>query len=272
MAFTPTFFALLSEGSLVRSSLALGLTELRNASIGERGRYYTAFFQLSTALERLAKLVFILDHMVSYSLAPPGGDAVKAFGHDLEDLYRASADIGRSRQFPSAYPFPANSVSLAIVSFLSRFAETARYANLDALASGNAVRDPLADWHDILIDIIRKHVPERTRQRIEAESVAIADAKREVVLARAHDLTNRPLCLQALLATPRLYSIGTRHATWYCFELFLPLRDLVTELSHHATHVEQTTGSSLTSIPYMSDFLNFLWAPRESVLTKKRWP
>jgi hypothetical protein len=65
MPFPNSFLLLQQEGYLIRTSLAQGLTLLRSANLGETGHYYGAFFGLSIALERLLKVIIILDHMAT---------------------------------------------------------------------------------------------------------------------------------------------------------------------------------------------------------------
>ena len=57
---TPLFLRLQQEAFLVGSCLAMGLTEIRAAHVGARGKFYTASFQLAIGLERLCKLTLIL--------------------------------------------------------------------------------------------------------------------------------------------------------------------------------------------------------------------
>jgi hypothetical protein len=271
MSFSPVFYALQQEGFIIRSCIYTGLTELRNANIGEKGRYYTAFFQLAIALERLAKLGLILDYMESHGLAAPGDRAVRHFGHDIVTLYRAAEGIAQAREYEFFQRLDPSSIETRILNFLSTFAEGTRYANLDTLASGSAAtNDPLAEWHRILAEIVRAHVPQSRLVRIQSQSRAIAQLISEYVMARADDLANQPLLLQDWLAAPQLYSLGARYATWHCFKLFVPLGKLVCKLSRGAALREPPT--EIVYIPEMSDFFGFLWADREIILRKKRWP
>jgi hypothetical protein len=45
------------------------------------------FFQLATGLERLMKIVFILDHQTKHVLENPADQQLRAFGHSIIDLY-----------------------------------------------------------------------------------------------------------------------------------------------------------------------------------------
>src|SRR5947209_276246 len=87
--FPPSCLLLMQEGHLVRSSLTTGLTALRSAHRGERGLYYTGFFQLSIGVERLLKAILIVDHMSKNNLDTPTRETLKKFGHKITELLTA---------------------------------------------------------------------------------------------------------------------------------------------------------------------------------------
>jgi len=84
--FPRSFLLLQQEAFLIRTSLAQGLTLLGSANIGEKGKYYGAFFGLSIGIERLLKVILILDHMATHGANPPERSAVRAYGHDILGL------------------------------------------------------------------------------------------------------------------------------------------------------------------------------------------
>ncbi len=63
-SFSPTWFLLQQEGLLAQACLCNGLTALRHANLGAaKGRFYSAFFELSIGFERTLKLILILDRI-----------------------------------------------------------------------------------------------------------------------------------------------------------------------------------------------------------------
>src|SRR5258708_2646489 len=58
-------------GYLFHSCLTQGLAALRNANLHEIEQYYTPFFQLSIGLERLMKVIVIIDHAARNALSLP---------------------------------------------------------------------------------------------------------------------------------------------------------------------------------------------------------
>lgn len=272
MSFSPMFHLLSREGYITQSCIATGLTEARNANLGDRGRYYTAFFQLSIGLERMAKLALILDHMVSHQLAPPGGTAIRKYSHDLDTLYRAASAAAQNRGWNPSAELTTSPFADRILSFLSRFAKGARYANLDALASGTVASEPLEEWNQILQDVLLTDSSSRKRERIAQDSAAFGHLLKDAAFVRAHDLANRSMTLEDWYAQPQLLDEAAKHAVWHLVLVTAPLKEIVGYLSRLAADINRKQTLSTVHIPTMSEFYTFLWVDRPYVLRKKRWP
>jgi hypothetical protein len=115
--FDQLFFALSQEGYLVRSSLCIGLTEIRNANIGDKGRFYTGFFQLAIGIERLAKLALILQHLVDHDLNPPGREYVRKYSHDLYTLFHRLNKLAVEAQSETVSAFALGPIPTRSCSF-----------------------------------------------------------------------------------------------------------------------------------------------------------
>jgi len=272
MEFDKLFFQLSQEAYIIRSCICTGLTELRNSNINEKGRYYTAFFQLSIALERLAKLALIIDYMLSNNLAAPGKNTVKQYGHDISQLYVCVEQIAVARNYGIANQNSSSEFKNRILDFLSNFAKSTRYANLDALASGKQIRLPIFEWSEILREIIEKEVSGRKRKKIMDQSTALAEVMEKTSYVVGHDLQNNPLSMQGILSQPRLLSEGAKYAVWYMLLLIAPLTKLICYLATDATELSIKKNGSVATIPEMSDFFGIFWNERTLVLRKKKWP
>ena len=122
---------LLIEGSLTAYSLAEGLDCLRKANIYEKGMYYQAFFSLSIGIERLLKLIIIYDYRANNNGAFPENKEIKEKGHNLYN---------------------------SIINFLSDFARTTRYYNLDVLTGEESQKlNPLGEWNYIERMILKEY-------------------------------------------------------------------------------------------------------------------
>lgn len=194
--FTPLFFRLQQEGFLTKSCLATGITEIRNADIGDKGRYYTGFFQLCIGIERTAKLALILDHLARNDLRPPGNRAIRSYGHDLRMLYDATKNIANQRNYQNNISFELDPIRDQILSFLSHFANQTRYSNIDSLAKGTEETNPLSEWNEILESVLHSDVRESKRLKIIQESKGVASMLKNSVFVRMHDLENQPLTVE----------------------------------------------------------------------------
>ena len=262
------------EAHVVRSCLCVGLTEIRNANLNEKGRYYSAFFQLAIGIERLAKLALILDHLAQNNLVAPGHQVVKAYGHDLHTLIARVEDTATVRGYAASSDFPQSLLCKSVQAFLSEFATGMRYANLDALASGSARRNPLREWNAILQAAVTRSVSKSTQQRVATRSAAVSQALSGRVAVIASDLAGDPLTLNSAFAEPSLLDSASKHLVWELVTLLVPLRDVVVKAGYatDAIAVAAFGNRTETRVPELSEFFEFLAADRTYVLRKKRWP
>lgn len=138
---------LLIEGSLTAYSLAEGLDCLRKANIYEKGMYYQAFFSLSIGLERLLKLIIIYDYRANNNGTFPENKEIKEKGHNLYKMFNIVA--------PNILK---NNLYNSIINFLSDFAKTTRYYNLDVLTGEESQKlNPLEEWNYIERMILKEY-------------------------------------------------------------------------------------------------------------------
>lgn len=256
------------EGHVIRSCLAIGLTELRNANLNEKGRYYSAFFQLAIGIERLAKLALILDHMAQNGLQAPG----QVNGHDLQTLVSKVSTLTTARGYALSSPFPTDPLCKRVLAFLSDFATGMRYANLDALASGKQKRDPLSEWNEILQDTAATKVSEATKYQISTLSAAIAQDLEGRARVVASDLASKPLTLCTAFSEPSILDSASKYLVWEIFTLLVPLRDAVVEAGDAADAIAVTVDPDGDRVPALREFFDFIQLNRKIVFRKKRWP
>jgi hypothetical protein len=142
MPFDRVFFLMQKEGYITSSCIRTAFNELLAAQINQKGCFYIAFFQLAIGIERTEKLAIILDHMIENELKPPGSNVIKSFSHDLVKLHDEAKRIAQRRPATQGISFELAPLHRRMFGFLAEFANGARYANLDALASGKSFEDP----------------------------------------------------------------------------------------------------------------------------------
>ena len=269
--FSDLYRILEQESLVVRSCICTGLTELRNASLNEKGRYYAGFFQIAIGIERMAKLALILDYMAQNNLRPPGQQTVRTYGHDLETLVTTVETITATRGYQVRSSFARSTLCSSALIFLSQFATGMRYANLDGLASGIRQRDPLLEWYTILQSALSNIRP-ATLQRVYAGSQSIANVLSGSTMIVAQDLGGNALTMTTAISEPALLDYASKFLVWDIVSLLSPLRDVIVEASYAAENTPAASNRSIANIPTMSEFFNFIRLDRSYVLRKRRWP
>ena len=262
-AFAPSFVLLQQEGDRFSSCRTTGLTALRGA-YGDKGGYYTAFFQLSIGLERLLKTVIIIDHMLHNSLNPPSEGTLRGYGHKLRDLYSKAQRIAVARQVGPLLELTPGDATTEIVELLHDFAIATRYFNLDALAAPQRSCDPLERWNLIAQRLVREDATERQRLRIQ-RAREIGDIVSLIADSAGSGLDGNPLAVSDCLALPELYQIASVYAVYRMHVFLRPLKDLLSKLSLAAAGPDG-------AVPDMHEFLYWVRRRRSEIVRKKRWP
>ncbi|HRQ41633.1 MAG TPA: hypothetical protein PLD25_27245 [Chloroflexota bacterium] len=276
MAFSSTYFMLEQEGFITSSCITTGLTALHTAHSYEdfKGRFYVAFFQLAIGIERTAKLCLILDHMTKHNLSSPGKTAIKGYGHDINHLFDKISQVGGERGDAFKKNFQLTGVQKDILDFLSEFARSTRYANIDGLATGIPGKEPLARWQEILDELININFSAKKKKEILKQSSAIADCIGSHAVVIAHDLKNQPLSLGETLANHKLLDRAAGFAVWEVCQIIRPIVELINRLFWEARKIsiQKSIDQNIVDIPHMDEFYLFLNEDLKSTLRKKRWP
>jgi hypothetical protein len=147
---SPKFLALSREAGLAAESVAAGLTTIRKAHYGSGGIYTTAFFQLTIGIERVLKLILVVDFMLDNNGQFPDDKYVRSKGHDLSALIDSAKSVANRRNLVLRFSYPDDPITAAVVEVLTEFATATRYYNLDYLTGGRSknMSDPLKAWYE----------------------------------------------------------------------------------------------------------------------------
>jgi hypothetical protein len=142
--FSQEWHLIHQESSLVSSCLFKGLTDLRRASINNKGLFYTAFYNLAIGLERLLKLTLIIEHMRTHNLSCPTSGYIRRLGHNLIQLLNECQKCANTINISCDLTFYSSAIKQDILSLLNDYSNGLRYHNLDALVGQSNGRDPLS--------------------------------------------------------------------------------------------------------------------------------
>ena len=256
------------EGFLLSSCLSVGLTELGNAHVQNKGAFYTALFNLSVGTERLLKSIVIIDHMLNNNLDVPSKKEMKQYGHNIAGLYDACEKISRIRCVQIVERDQLDLIDQELLMLLSDFGKVTRYHNLDVLSSSPVGEDPLSQWSKILLAVLDKDVSKPQKEKILSQAKLISSSIDDITFTLMHDLDQTPITTEEALSLPGLHEQAARYVILRLVKLLSRLRDLISELSG----MSYTLGLAQPPFPQMQEFLEWLWDDRQFVLRKKKWP
>ncbi|SNB59171.1 hypothetical protein SAMN04487880_3449 [Marinobacter sp. es.042] len=167
---SPQWHAIRRESVLARDLIGSGVTALGRANYADQlGQYYSAFFGLSVGLERLSKLVLVVDHALSNHGQMPSEDVVRRYGHRLTELLNKVDQIALEHGAHLTYQRPKDIIALSIVDCLDSFADArrGRYANFGSLDTPNlSSEEPIKSWWELVAHhILSKHYEGKQIQR-----------------------------------------------------------------------------------------------------------
>lgn len=266
--FSPSYFYALQELLLAEAAVRAGLTELRKGTARDRGAVYLGLFQFSTGLERLLKLVLVLDYMIGHDWRGPGNSWLKdSFGHDLESLVIAVAQLPRASGIRR--PFPSDPFDKELLTFLSTFAKSTRYYNLDALSGTTRGPDPLRRWSNFLKKAFSLDVPPSRKRGLRVPKQVLEQLER-ITLTLVTDLDQSPLDLQQSLEIPQLQAVSAPYLVRRFHRFLPPIRDLLKQMSHESYSIP-LPEDGLAPMPDMADLLLIAEASNRDILTRRRW-
>ena len=254
--------AISQEAHLSRALLGAGTTSIRLSSSGDPGRMYEAFFGLAQGIERIGKLILVADHYARTGAFMAPGE-VERYRHDLRRLVRAVELVASARGVSLADAPSTSPGSKAVVGFLTKFAETDRYFNLNRLAQGDSVTidDPIARW----VTLVRAEAPPRrrspAREQQEARNLSIARYLDENVPLAILDFTSLS---GAALNSYEAMTAQTQLDEWVAVEGMLLAVRPIRFLSRTIASLDHARG-----LPVFTEFFED-WMMKDSHLRRRR--
>jgi hypothetical protein len=242
---------------------------------GQKGAVLFGLFELSIGLERVLKLVLILDHMARNQLVPPDSKTVEDYGHKLRALLDAAKTVCAARNVTALDGFQADSLPIVLLGFLDDFAHPGgRYSNINKLTGHRhqAMADPIARWGEIASQIMQTQATPRERERAQMNgrmaSIAFGDAAASLM----SDLDQRHMDVSPLHVRASELETAAKYAIYALVTLIAALRDVIDALCESAWVVNRAAQAGAAEVPAMTEFFQFAWADRQYVMRKRQWP
>jgi hypothetical protein len=257
------------EAHLMSASLLSGFDLFHRSDFDRPGSLYSAFFQLSTGLERLMKIVVILDHKVNNNLKTPTDRQLRAFGHSIIDCYSRCNSIAAAQDRVMDKWFAPGDLEYRLLEFLSEFASGARYYNLDRLVGAKHADDPLIRWYHVQISIARKYLSTKRREAIMQDARDHCEKFSlfgwEIGPRGEYDLTIDVTYQMEILKRTR------GHCIWTIVRILQPFYFLLETLCDEIHKIDEKNGSDNTSVPHMTEFVAFFLCDQRTCVRRKNW-
>ncbi len=173
--------ALKRECVLVRGLLRSGITALNKATSHHLEEYYLAFFNLSIGIERLSKLVLIVDYKIRKN-GFPSEKEIRKYNHDISALLKEVFAIAKYHDLQLLYLYKNCIISDAIISCLNSFADAqeGRYANIQALDKQDSSTEfePIRRWIEEVDKLILDYHWHKTPKSKKSNNIAANIANR----------------------------------------------------------------------------------------------
>lgn len=265
----PSYALLLREGHLFHSCLSQGMTSIAAADRESPGACYSAFFNLSIGLERLLKVVLIIDHMAKNELRLPDLAVVKDYGHSLGKLFSAAQAATKQPLFPPQMP---GTIEADILKHLDDFARVSRYHNLDTLSTQAKLDDPLATWGRILDRVLNSDVSRRWSRRVLDRDTAIGADVAPHAIGVGLSLGGQWVSFSSRIQEAGQQRLALPHVRVRVHAVLNSARLMLERATEDALNAPRGLHPDSGDVPNMTDFTNFLFVKREFLLRKKRWP
>ncbi len=254
---------LLREASMASMSIGIGLTHIRKCDFVQPGFFYSGFYSYTTGIERLMKLIVICNYRVQNSDRFPNNKQLKAFGHNLTDLFQYSLKIQKELDLSiDAKRFYDDPLYEKIIEFLSDFATQSRYYNLDILTGGNQnTLEPYHRWNtEISSTIIQRHY--RKNNDVFKAKMDIAEKVDVDTFTLMHDEDGNEIKdLKTFFATGDSIPTKQRYSMFYLYEISRFLNEILRDLHYK--------GNLYPILPEF--FAIFRNDNKTDVLNKKSW-
>jgi hypothetical protein len=255
------FSLLQRESFLIRANIYSGLEALRKSTTFKKSYYYQAFFSLSVGIERLGKLIIILDQH-------PNKVELKTYSHNLVGIVNLLTALEEKWEIVNQNELDCE-IQKSIIDCLDAFAMGERYFYLDFFSSKNKTAlhqknsiDPLVRWHlNVSEKILQKHKKNIGTVSWDYESLA-KDLKEFISVFQTDELDNEMTITQILENKSEKIN---KYCVWYTVKILVRMVNALTKISDY--HI----ACKSLACPCFFEFFSELYMDKSAILKKKIW-
>lgn len=259
--FQKTFTLLQNEGFLMQGCFKSSLRGLLQAPSGEPGPFYSVFFNYAIGLERLLKILLMLDRWHDERKFPDNAELKKyggKSGHNVAMLHASALTLFSKYQVKRNNEWELDAINKYLLNFLADFANGSRYFNLDQLA-GSIIQqgeNPIYRWQRLFYRAYTQDHPT-------AEPIITRPDVSEDAMS-----TSELTCHHVIMMAARPY------ICWRLVRLLIPLHALLIAIREEVHNDDLALGGpdADASVPFMEEFLDFVCEDKSIVLESEDWP
>lgn len=254
--FPDTFTLFQYEGYLMQGCLKASLRGILTGTNAQPGPLYAAFFNYAIGMERLLKILILLDkwHRERQFLT---NEELKAKGHKLQNLHQDVLPLFQQYGVTWEASYSPDKINAELLSFLSDFANGSRYYNLNALADGaaQAEKNPIYRWQRLFYQTYRQDYPNPEPIKFKP------------------DLPEDAMSMSQLVSHHVIIAATRPHLCWRMVQILIPLKELLIVLCEqvHKDDLAKDGPHASPSVPYIEEFLEFVCSDKEA-LQSEGWP
>lgn len=223
------------EAALSSQLIGNGLTAIRKYDFTTTGVFYSGMFSVCIGIERILKLILLLDYKISNGKYPEN-NYLKNKGHKIDRLISDCKIINDKlcnySSLQKSEIFFGDSLITTIVAYLTEFSISSRYYNLDVITGNTKTNnEPLAQWtNDICKVIIDRHPPSKKKL---AEFKEYADAHSdESIVMHTHEDGSHIGDLHNFVNHSALIEEKQSYSVYYIYQIVNFSLQLLTELDY----------------------------------------
>ncbi|MBQ9115063.1 MAG: hypothetical protein IJY07_03910 [Clostridia bacterium] len=268
---TNLFELINSECEFSEDLISTGITQLGKANLCKKSLYYQSFMCISTGLERLMKIIIILNEYYknNYLLTQK---QLKQKGHNLCVLFKECESIGKAYDIEVSFSEPKY-VYNTIIEILSDFSNTGnnnRYYNLNYISEANTIgfelpKDATHRWYESLdYYIYENKISNKAKEKIVFQSQSLGNILDTCCRVNFTSENNTSInTTKIALFEIQKQSLCARYRCLFVSQIVRYLSTVLNHISHKLHLVDKE------NIPFTNEYFTLFCNKDSYLLTRK---
>lgn len=267
------FNDLLQESYLANTSILSGIEYLLKAELfgNHDGMFYSAFFSLSIGIERFLKVALVSEYMYQNNYQKPPERLLKDPGHNLLKLLNANLQLLSKYKIDNRN-FSDEILEYDLISFLSTYATTNRYLNLNNLTNSNykSHKHPIHEWVILSEQFLRESVK---YEKIESELLKVysKNEKYGVGFTNLLDFNGHPLLAVDMWQYQYIVNKSKPYILYRLIQTLKPIYKMLDKISYESNNGANADLNGLMNLPYYGELFPLFYTDLDALKKVKKW-